>query len=504
MSWFTWLMPGTKEVLDSLPGLDADPVTTPQPSSSNLPQDNDDTPKSNKGKGRDTSNDLSAEEKENINKQIEEKRKTNPVTKVFNSLNSTITEAGKATMNGVSETGKAIGNALNPYNYFSTVEQIEARKFNWVEEQADIRTFTNKKLYPFTTDDPTATWYQKWYTLFAGESAVDKAVREAHLEYYQKTMDALFAQTRATGEGSAAVASVGLSGGETPALFNVWSKEILEAGELAEKLRAIDPAYVNEAKYWAGIDEGAVQHPQTPSGLAGKLTDIQKLLSKEDLGKLVTDSPWVEGSETVRVPVQQPVAIAASPFTPSGSDPLQALHLTPAHALVQEHEAGSSGQGQEVVEGSVTAYTDTETTPTLAPTPVTQTLPEDGVSSDIDQCITEYVDYKSFHADTNSLDETFNVFCNDLKDSIGVVQKLRGSGELQNFSDLDLVIIEGLLGKMRKVTGYILLGDLATAKSELAQYVEIISSTKKPVFKHVTRTLTDLTELLAAVETAKI
>ena len=83
-----------------------------------------------------------------------------------------------------------ISNVLNPFKYFTTDQQSQQQFNNFLEKQYNPIT-ADLKLYPFTVENPTASWFSKFKTAVFGETQSDAVLRLEHRLYALRDYEAI-------------------------------------------------------------------------------------------------------------------------------------------------------------------------------------------------------------------------------------------------------------------------------------------------------------------------
>ena len=83
-----------------------------------------------------------------------------------------------------------ISNVINPFKYFTTDQQSQQQFNNFLEKQYNPVT-ADLKLYPFTVENPTASWFSKFKTAVFGETHNDAVLRLEHRLYALRDYEAI-------------------------------------------------------------------------------------------------------------------------------------------------------------------------------------------------------------------------------------------------------------------------------------------------------------------------
>ena len=83
-----------------------------------------------------------------------------------------------------------ISNVINPFKYFTTDQQSQQQFNNFLEKQYNPVT-ADLKLYPFTVENPTASWFSKFKTAVFGETQGDAVLRLEHRLYALRDYEAI-------------------------------------------------------------------------------------------------------------------------------------------------------------------------------------------------------------------------------------------------------------------------------------------------------------------------
>jgi hypothetical protein len=89
--------------------------------------------------------------------------------------------------NRVNQFNRAVINSLNPFNYFTTSTQRSVELDNFLEKQYDMN-MADHRFYPFTENNPYASWFSKLGVALFGESDVEKYERGLHLAYAERVI----------------------------------------------------------------------------------------------------------------------------------------------------------------------------------------------------------------------------------------------------------------------------------------------------------------------------